>query len=206
MVFDKIEYSWPIVSALLLVAAMNDGKLEIIDFGGSLGSSYFQNRKFLSQLKKVSWNIVEQKNFVECGQKYFQDENLKFYFDIASCLQENKPSAILLSNVLQYLEKPYEMLDQIISYEFSYIIFDMISFNSVDEDIITIQKVWPEVYQATYPCWFFNKKKFLEKFEKKYEIIEEFASVLGKDIKIDENYKTNYSGLILKLKNVIKNN
>jgi putative methyltransferase (TIGR04325 family) len=39
-----------------------------LDFGGSLGSSYFQNKKFLDALRLVEWNVVEQENFVATGE------------------------------------------------------------------------------------------------------------------------------------------
>ncbi|OFW80457.1 MAG: hypothetical protein A2887_04455 [Alphaproteobacteria bacterium RIFCSPLOWO2_01_FULL_40_26] len=208
VIFDKIEYSWSSLCGLLLVAAKNGGKLDVIDFGGSLGSSFFQNRKFLSQLNYVRWNIVEQENFVDCGKKYFADEQLKFYHTIEDCLRENKPTVLLLSNALQYLEKPYEFLEKLISYKFDYLIFDLIACNKDNYDLLTIQKVWPEVYEASYPCWFFDKRKIFEKLQKNYDIIEEFLSHFGQEIEIDEmNLKTGsrakYCGAILKLKNNI---
>ena len=69
VLFDEIQYSWPLLSGLMLAAAKHDGKLKVLDFGGSLGSTYFQNKKFLEKLIDVSWNIVEQKHFVEVGER-----------------------------------------------------------------------------------------------------------------------------------------
>jgi len=67
VIFDKIEYSWELLAFLMWVAAQNGGKLNLIDFGGSFGSTYFQNKKFLEKLTNVSWNIVEQQNYVKVG-------------------------------------------------------------------------------------------------------------------------------------------
>ena len=47
VLFDEIEYSWPLLAGLMWAAASNGGKLNVLDFGGALGSSYYQNRKFL---------------------------------------------------------------------------------------------------------------------------------------------------------------
>src|SRR4051812_2697231 len=44
VLFDKIEYSWPLLSALLWIALKKNNELSVVDFGGSLGSSYFQNK------------------------------------------------------------------------------------------------------------------------------------------------------------------
>lgn len=205
VVFEKIQYSWPMLSALLLASSCGDGKLDIIDFGGSLGSSYFQNRNFLGHLKKVNWNIVEQDNFVKCGQEYFQDDILKFYSDIDSCLKENNPNIILLSSVIQYLQNPYEMLHKIIDYGFDFIIIDRTTFNSKDEDILTIQKVPPEIYQASYPCWIFNKEKIIKVLAEKYCLMECFSDFCGSEssIRISGKNDTNYlniSGFIFNKK------
>ena len=65
VLFDEIQYSWPLLSALLLVAAKNNGNLTLIDFGGSLGSTYFQNRYYLNELNKVNYNIVSNLNQIK---------------------------------------------------------------------------------------------------------------------------------------------
>src|SRR4030066_2158784 len=63
--FDKIQYSWPLLAGLLWIASPNDNRLSLLDFGGSLGTTYFQNVKFLNHLKELSWSIVEQEKFVK---------------------------------------------------------------------------------------------------------------------------------------------
>src|SRR5450755_262798 len=44
--FDKLELQWPLLAMLLRVAAENGGQLSVLDFGGSLGSTYYQCRGF----------------------------------------------------------------------------------------------------------------------------------------------------------------
>ena len=61
VVFDQIQYSWPLLAGLLFCSVKLEGHLKILDVGGSLGTTYFQNKKFLDHLKSVSWNIVEPK-------------------------------------------------------------------------------------------------------------------------------------------------
>ena len=200
VIFDEIEYSWPLLAGILLVAAKNNGKINLIDFGGSLGSSYFQNRKFLTQLDEVKWNIVEQANFVACGKEYFADSRIQFYETIDECVKGNQINAFLISSTLQYLEKPYEFLEQLLCYDFEYLIFDLTGFFDGDEDILTIQKVWPEVYSASYPCWFFSETKLFDRLVQKYTIIEKFHCELGKRIAIDGTPQAQYLGAILQIK------
>lgn len=175
VLFEEIEYSWPLLAGLMWIAASEGGRLDIIDFGGSLGTSYFQNRAFLQTLKEVNWNIVEQKHFVECGRKWFEDDRLKFYETIEDCLKARTADTILFSNVVQYVEKPYDLIGKAANMGFKYIIFDKTTFNnSANGDRLTIQKVNPDIYDASYPCWFLDQDKFKNVFKGKYNLIEEF--------------------------------
>jgi putative methyltransferase (TIGR04325 family) len=176
VLFGQIHYSWPLLAGLLWVASCGGNRLNLIDFGGSLGSSYYQNKKFLEHLPELKWSIVEQEKFVECGKEYFEDEHLKFYNDIDKCIVERRPNAILFSSVIQYLEKPYGLLANVLNQGFVYILFDRTSFLEKGNDRITVQKVPPEIYPASYPAWFFNLDKFLDFFADQYELMAEFDS------------------------------
>lgn len=175
--FDKIEYSWQLLAGLMYAAAKNNGKLSVLDFGGSLGSSYYQNKKFLDGLESIEWSIIEQKNFVRCGKKNFANEILHFYDTVNDCLQEQTPNILILSSVLQYFEKPYELLEKLIEYKFDMIIVDRTPFSQKGKDTITLQTVPPQIYPASYPCWLFNEQNFKMVFAHKYEQLEEFDAL-----------------------------
>ena len=176
VLFEKVRYSWPLLASLLWIASREDNRLNVIDFGGSLGSSYFQNRKMLSHLRELTWNIIEQRNFVECGKQYFEDEHLRFYYGIEDCLKEQHADIILLSSVIQYLEEPYDLLQTIIGKRIKYLVFDRTPFLDRGNDRITVQKVPVEIYPASYPSWFFNLDKFLKFLSDDYELIADFES------------------------------
>jgi putative methyltransferase (TIGR04325 family) len=193
--FDKIEYSWPVLTGLLWVGAQRGGKINVMDFGGSLGSTYFQYRKFFSAID-VEWNVVEQELFVSYGMKFFQNANLKFYHSMSDCLKENKVDVVLLSSVLPYLEEPYKLLDEIFSLNIPYLILDKMPFLTGGEhDRLTVQRVPPTVYEASYPAWFFNETKFLKVLASRYELIEEFEN----DDKA--NIPSVFKGFIFRIKN-----
>ncbi len=199
VLFDEILYSWPILAGLMWIAAQSSGVLNLIDIGGSLGSTYFQNRKFLESLKKVSWTIVEQKHFVETGKIYFQTEMLGFSEDLEKCFKETSPKAILLSSVLQYLEAPYDLLRKITDLKIEFILFDRTSFIFKGPDRLTVQNVPHDIYKASYPCWFFNMDKFLSFFRDDYDLISEFDALAGK-IRIDGKIAGIDKGFIIKKK------
>ena len=162
-----------------------------MDFGGSLGSSYYQCKTFLSGLDNLQWSIVEQPHFVSCGKELFADETLKFYETIDDCLKVQQPDVVLLSSVLQYLEKPYDLLESIIKHKFSYIIFDITPFHNGSHDIITIQQVPEVIYSADYPCWIFSLDKFMKFLDNEFKSLN-FQAL--------EKFSANYSGLFFKLK------
>lgn len=193
VLFDEIEYSWPVLSGLLWVYAQ-EHKLNLIDFGGSLGSTYFQNRKFIHPLKDIQWNIIEQENFVDVGLKYFQDDQLKFHYDIQSCIADSSPNCILLSSVLPYIEDPYGLVSKLLNYNFKFLILDKMPFVEGDKDRLTVQKVPKRIYNASYPAWFFSEQNFKASILQKYEIVEEFACP---DV---ANIECVYKGMILKLR------
>ena len=174
VLFNKKEYSAAVLAALLL-AKKNDS-LSIIDFGGSLGTTYFQNKEVLDEIKNVDWCILEQKNFTDCGKKHFQDKRLKFYDNFDECLKKENPNLIILSSVLPYVEKPYELIDNILNMGFEYILIDRTPFVK-GNDRLTIQRVNPRIYPASYPCWFLSEAKLLKLFDKKYTLISKFSAL-----------------------------
>lgn len=193
--FKKIDYSWPLLASLLWIASKQNNKLNLIDFGGSLGTSYYQNSNFLKHLNQLNWNIVEQKKFVDCGKELFAGENLNFYYSIDECLKHQKANTVILSSVIQYLEEPYQFLKQIKN-NFDYIIIDRTPFFE-NHDRIVVQKVPPRIYDASYPCWIFNSKKFKNFFINTYELIAEFEAHAGAIIELDDSSAA-YKGFLFK--------
>jgi len=176
VLFNEVQHSFPVLAGLLRASAENDGRLSVLDFGGSLGSSYFQCRDFLSVLTSLSWNVVEQPHFIRCGHESIESDQLKFYFSIDDVLGKNKPNVVLLSSVLQYLPDPYSILSELIQSRIDYLIIDRTPFSKALQDTITVQHVPPSIYPASYPCRIFSKQEFIKMVSSQYEIIAEFAS------------------------------
>jgi putative methyltransferase (TIGR04325 family) len=177
--FDQVAYSWPVTTALMWVAAQNKGNLNILDFGGSFASSYFQNKKFLVDLTNIHWHIVEQERVVDLGTKLITNEKISFHSDIKVCLDNNMPDIVLLSSVLQYLENPLDLLSTISEYQVPFIVIDRTPFlvNPV-KSYLRIQKVPKRIYRASYPCWLFSKDELTASLYKNgYALVEEFDSL-----------------------------
>ena len=196
VLFPEIEYSWPLLTGLMWIGAETNGRLHVTDFGGALGSSYFQNRFFLNALRDVRWNIVEQPSFVTCGNQFIADQSLQFFNTIEdSIAKEGAQDVLLLSCVLPYLKDPIEALSGFMKFRFPYIIIDNTYFNYESRDRICIQRVPPEIYQASYPCWFLDYEKIRKILEKEYTIVAEYTN--DSRIRLDGR-KIQYQGWIIK--------
>ena len=185
ILYDRVEYSWPVLSGLLWAASLNNNRLSVLDFGGSLGSSYFQNKSMLDHIN-LNWAIVEQPAFVQCGRKYFEDSQLTFIEDDGiKTLKLDENSVFLASSSLQYIQKPYQLIEEVISMNFPCIIIDRTAFLP-DNERLTIQKTRPDIYESSYPAWFLNEKKFRELFMGKYDLISDFESIGARKITISQ--------------------
>jgi putative methyltransferase (TIGR04325 family) len=195
VIFDEIQYSWSVLAGLMWTAARHQGKLDVLDFGGSLGSSYFQNRKFLAGLSEVHWSVIEQPSFVDCGREYTEDDCLKFYNTIAECLTDRKPNVILLSSVLEYLESPRSILLDLMNVGADCLIIDRTPFLESETDRIVIQHVPSQIYAASYPSWLFSKSLIQEILNSNWNLLAKFDCPEGL-VKSGTGIEFTFSGLI----------
>ncbi len=179
VLFDEIEYSWPALAGLMWAAARNGGVLEVLDFGGALGSTYFQNRKFLQHLPSVRWRVVEQAQFVEAGRAYVQDDRLRFHASVQESMTEHAPNVILLSGVLQYIADPYGLLAALLASRSEIVILDRTCYvKQGNPERIAVQHVPASIHRASYPCRFMVEGDVLATFiSAGYRLVEEFDAL-----------------------------
>jgi putative methyltransferase (TIGR04325 family) len=189
VLFDVPDYNWPVLTFMMLVLAKKKF-LNVLDFGGSLGSTYFQNRKFFEGLD-VKWNIVEQPHFVKSGKETFEDSMLKFHNSIEECLSSNPVNLLILSSVTPYLESPYTFLEQVATLNVDFVIFDKTPLIDASRDRLTVQHVPPSIYNASYPAWFFSESKFRAHLQQHYQVFAEF------DNHINSNIDCAFTGFLL---------
>ncbi len=180
--FDRIEHSFPLLVGLLRAALLNGGRLNVVDIGGSLGSTYFQCRGILEDVAYVRWNVVEQPLFAACGREFFQDERVRFFDDSQTCMREQAepPNVLLLSSVLPYVESPHRLLDEVVQHGIPHVIVDRTPLWPAP-DRLTVQSVPPSIYgfAASYPAWILNRERLLRHFEPAYRIVLEFDALAG---------------------------
>ena len=167
ILFDRIEYSWEVLAGILWVTARNIGPLCVLDMGGSLGTTYFQNNKFLNEINLSSWNIVEQTHFVKAGRASIQNEILRFHDSIENCLNECDPNVILISSSLQYMPDPQTTIDSVTNIGADAIIFDRTIINNSKSNKLYVQHATPLI-GGSYPCYTFSEKWLINKMKKNY--------------------------------------
>jgi putative methyltransferase (TIGR04325 family) len=176
VLFADPQYPFPVLAALLRVAHASGGRLSVLDFGGSLGSSYFQCREFLRAVRELHWSVVEQEGFVRCGREEFQNEVLRFDFSIAESCAASGRNAALLSGVLQYVPDPYAVLTEIAAAGIPHIIVDRLATSVLDADHIAVQHVPASIYKASYPIRIFGRNSIAQALYGQYRVVADFDS------------------------------
>jgi len=198
IVFEEPQYSWPLLAHLLWIASLNNGKLEVVDFGGSLGSTYYQNRKYLSHLHKLSWRIIEQHRYVEFGRHRLLDGHLTFHETWGESLQNDVPDLVLLSSLIMYMERPYEVLGNALATNAEFIIVDRTPVIKEDQDRLMVEVVPRAIFKARLPYWFLGENRFLQFMLTKYELIAEFSCNDHGECEF-----ATYKGLVFRRKKVV---
>lgn len=196
--FDKIEFDKKLLSLFKNILKQNNNKLFVLDFGGALGSVYFQYRQLLDKNAVINWNVVEQGHFVDFGKRVLQDNELYFYNSPQETVNKAKMDVLLLSSVLSYLEEPYKMLNSLMALSIEYIVIDRNLFLA-NEERLTKQIVPKTIYEASYPCWILNEKKVLETLSTRYQVLETLDPYNGLQVDLGDK-KAYFKGHILKLK------
>ncbi len=186
LLFHDDRYCWELMTVAYQTALRNGGRLSVLDFGGALGSLYFQHRKWLADIPSVQWHVVEQPHFVDCGRAEAENGlpaeasakagQLRFFHTIEESMAASPPNVLLLSGVLQALERPYEWAEQFNRLGVPYIVLDRVAIGKdAQRDVLTVQNVAPHIYSASYPSWFFNEAQFLGAFSN-YRLLASFQS------------------------------
>jgi putative methyltransferase (TIGR04325 family) len=182
--FPSREVRWPLLTCICMAALHSHvGRFHLLDFGGSLGSTYFQHRPELSEIPGLQWSIVEQPHFVDSGQQEFQDEVLQFFETIGDAAQRGPVDLAMFSGSLQYVPDPLRAVENAADTGAPYLLLDRLPIIDGDRDLITIQHVVdPAFYQARYPHRAFSKRRLFEAIAAlRYRVLWDFPGFGGGD-------------------------
>lgn len=173
VLFFQPDYSFPLLSSLLSVA-LEQKRLHVLDYGGSLGSLYFQHKNFFCPVSMFQWHIIEQRHFVETGKKYFANHQLFFHQSVKECMLHYPMDVALFGSSLQYLEDPFQVLDEIVKSGIAYLVIDRTPLMITQPSRITVQRVHPSIYKASYPCRLLNKTELLLHLQPHFSLVSQW--------------------------------
>lgn len=200
VLFHEIDYPFAILSCLMRAAALDGGRLDVVDFGGSLGSTYRQCRPFLQGLASTRWHVVEQPSFAAAGRAEFSTPELQFVSSLAELPQAGAQRVALLSSVLQYLEDPAGTLGALLSSAgVRHLVIDRTPLSAEDSDRLCIQHVPKQIYPASYPCWILSRPRLLEGLSSGWRTVCEFPCPEGA-ARTEDGLPFEFRGLILERK------
>jgi len=181
VLFERVEHSYPLLAGLLRAALATGGRLNVVDIGGSLGSTFLQCRPLLEGAASLRWSVVEQPIFAACGRRYFESEQLHFFDDLQSCLATESPDIALLSSVLPYVETPHALLETV-AQAVPRVLIDRTPLWSTLPDRLTVQSVPASIYgfPTSYPAWILNRERLLDHFSRGFRIVFEFDALAGR--------------------------
>jgi putative methyltransferase (TIGR04325 family) len=177
VIFDRPITPFPLLAVLLQVACKNGGRLNVLDFGGALGSTYRQCLPFFGGLSHLRWSIVEQTCFVDVGKDRFTSDQLQFYRSIEDAVADGRPDVVLLSGVLQYLDDPYDVLRRVVLCEPQVIVVDRNPFSSEERDVFSTQIVAGKIYPARLAFRIFASNSLERALAPKYRKFSEFDAI-----------------------------
>ncbi|HTQ50195.1 MAG TPA: methyltransferase, TIGR04325 family [Candidatus Acidoferrales bacterium] len=176
LTFAEPEAHWPLLACLQRAAVLAGGRLGVVDFGGAFGSLWWQHRTWLAGLD-VQWQVVDRPEVVAAGRREFANDQLQFFETIDSACANARPTVMLLSSVLPYLEAPHTLLADVAQLGFRHIIIDRTGFIRADRDRLMVQRSPPEIFAARFPCWFFARAGVLRHFGDSYRLAAEWPCV-----------------------------
>ncbi|RYZ88024.1 MAG: methyltransferase, TIGR04325 family [Proteobacteria bacterium] len=175
--FTHADPNFTLLASLYQAIEKHD-EIAIIDFGGSLGSTFLQSRPWLSK-GLSSWMVVEQPSFVEAGKKLYRDINIQFTSSLSEARKwaENRAIFLHTAAVLQYLNDPVVELRMLIEeLDPEWIYLDRVPYICGSKSRLTVQRVPPSICSASYPCWFFSRDLFETVLSSSHEKVFTFAA------------------------------
>jgi len=152
----------------------------IVDFGGGLGGTYVNNSDLFSSEWKGKYFVVEQPSFCEAGTDMADTYDLPVIFTSDIKKIPMKPSIVIFSGVLQYIQHWGKVVGETLAKEPNYIIIDRQPLTSDDTLVYVQENDGYYKKKVSYPSRIINRIEFLSTFAG-YEVIQEWKSDFDPD-------------------------
>jgi putative methyltransferase (TIGR04325 family) len=178
--FQEIQYSWPLL-ACLLATPREEQLLRVLDWGGSLGSTFRQNHKVLESAGiKLRWVVVEQPHLVKIGESEFADETLQFKSNLED-FKKGDFDVVLFASSICYVPNAESVLASVAALSPKCLIFDRTPETAGRGDLFGVQRVGSKIYKASYPIRSFGRGKIESILKPTYKKLLEWECDLQPD-------------------------
>ena len=177
VILSSPEYQFALLAGLLKHAVAHE-TLNVVDFGGSLGSMYFQFKRFAPRAA-IRWNIVELPEMVDCGKEFLESDELGFHGSLEECLRSEHPQVGILSGVLHFVSEPYPLLATFAASTCRGLIIDRVPLTDLQGDMAAAHMVSGTRFASdrSFPCWLFSSNVLKRYLERDWEVISQFPSL-----------------------------
>ena len=134
--------------------------LRVLDFGGGGGDYFYQFQKFVPNID-FDWTVVETPALAEAMQDLYGGDTQKIRWVDSLEMAEDQYDFVLCSGVLQYLEKPFELLEDLVK-KSECVIINRIPIIDSPDHFVAVQRNLMKKRRGSYPAHFFSEKRLLE--------------------------------------------
>lgn len=179
--FYEQKYNYQICAGILRCALKKGNEVvTVLDIGGALGSTWFQNRNYFTELVDLEYVVAEQDHFAEYGHKNLEDRTLRFIKSTDHWEKMERFDIILMSASLQYISYYEELIVRIRKARPDYVILDRLLVSNRKR--FCMETVPKTLYESSYPVVIFNKNEVEKFFEGDYKLIENDISSVPEEV------------------------
>jgi putative methyltransferase (TIGR04325 family) len=134
--------------------------IRVLDFGGGGADYFYQFQKFAPHFN-FDWTVLETPALAKAMQRELgQDHaNVRWVDSFEKTIETY--DVILCSSVLQYLEKPFEVLAELVK-KSQFLILNRIPLVDTAEHFVAVQRIVTKRKRGSYPAHFFSESKFVQ--------------------------------------------
>ena len=202
VVFYTRETNWPLMGAIGLAAATRNRRITVLDFGGSLGTAFFQHKNLLDRFSGIDWRVVEQNNFVEAGRREMKVKGLSFFGSVEEATKGARPLVTYAGSSIQYVEEPMKTLREISLVTSQFLILDRIPV-SPDKSRLLRQVVEKHPYDASYPMHVLSQVEIEQSISEHWLLLASHECVGGRS-RTSEGFPFEWRGLVFMRKQSVE--
>ena len=134
--------------------------IRVLDFGGGGADYFYQFQKFAPYFN-FDWTVLETPALAEAMQRDLGHDHANLRWVDSFEKTSESYDVVLCSSVLQYVEKPFEVLDQLVK-KSQFLILNRLPLVDTAEHFVAVQRIVTKRKRGSYPAHFFSESKFMQ--------------------------------------------